>query len=187
MTPNDERAQIRAEAVRECVAKLREAQSGWEAKVEGFRNLGNYGPYLGSPNYADAAYVVSTLLRPDPAEASEPLQSARPYVAPVDHGPGAAAHGESGTLHEPTVSDVVAEIADWLEAEYPDSISAELVRKQWLKPDPAKELVEEIEPALFQFLHGHDPMCGFSDCERTAREIAPLIVGWLIDKGRHTP
>lgn len=136
MTP-DERAQIRAEAVREAATWLIYHVCDM---LDGPDEL-NDGHHIARANAIQCAAkdMERALLRPDPAEASEPLQSARSVTAPVDHGPGAVVHVEAGTLHEATVRACIAA----LEAHGHGLKATRIIAALLPKPDPAKQLVDE--------------------------------------------
>ncbi len=120
----DERAQIRAEAIHDCL----DALPVWMGEP-----INN--PLARRNAILDCAESITRLLRPDPVEASEPLQSVN---APVDHGPRADAHGEAGTLHEPTVRACIEALP------YPGSNGdfRRALESLLPKPDSAKDLVD---------------------------------------------
>lgn len=51
--------------------------------------------------------TVCDHLSPDQRDASEPLSSAKPHFAPVDHGPGADAMAEAGKTYEQGLRDAL--------------------------------------------------------------------------------
>lgn len=90
----------------------------------------------------------------------------------VEGAPGTA------TVPEPAKPDdwqpdarTVREIAEYLEVEYPHSVSADYVRKTWGNPDPAKALVEKFHMADDQ-------------TELPGGNMAERAIRWLVATGK---
>lgn len=92
-------SEYRRKVIQECLDKL-------PASAEGFDNAGEM--------LISCELAIEALLRPDPAEAGEPLQSARSNITPVDHGLGADAQEEAG---EPYERSGEAQLVDWTPCE----------------------------------------------------------------------
>lgn len=148
---NDERAQIRAEAVREAVMWLNNHVGDLLYGEDQPEDDGHTVARANAISFA-AKDMERALLRPDPAEASKPLSSAHRVNAPVDHGPGAAAMDEAGKLDEATVRACLAVLpmAATDNGEIYRTYAVKAIKALLPKPDPAKELVEEYE----RFLRG---------------------------------
>jgi hypothetical protein len=111
--------------------------------------------------------LTALLSETDHSEASEPLQSARSDVAPVDHGPGADAHGETGApkTYEDGIRACIEALPDRI-ATYVtldgipvalEGISNAASRKALeallpTPPDPAKALVDSYQQKLGCYL-----------------------------------